>query len=365
VRTLSAIHRWAGGFLGLLLALLGLTGSILLWEGAWLTLPGASDPVAENVSTIARISERAAAAGDLSRITFAGEETALHLLTYADGSGAYVRQDGAIVDRWSSQWERPELWLFDLHHHLFAGEAGETVTGIAGVAGLLFVITGTLLWLRSRGRFNPRLLPKRFTPGAIVKHHRDLGMLVAPLLFLSLTTGVLMVFPKAANAVFSPFAVGQAGQGHRSNVQSQGGQPIALALRQSKQLFPDAALRRITMSGSRIGVRMKQPFEWTPNGRTQLTFGATGRLLKIDDPASGPLSGAIEEKLYPIHSAKVGSTGMKLLMTVSGLSLAVLGLLATWSFWIRRLNHSSLRMRTVSPTSRKRRKGAQAASSGG
>jgi uncharacterized iron-regulated membrane protein len=363
MRTLSVIHRWAGGIVGLLLALLGLTGTILLWEGAWLALPGANDPVVENVATISRISGRAAAAGDLTRITFASEETALHLLTYADGSGAYVRQDGAVVDRWASQWERPELWLFDLHHHLFAGEVGETVTGLAGIAGLLFVITGTLLWLRGRGRFRPSFLPRAFTPGGIVKHHRDLGILVAPLLLLSLTTGVPMVFPSAADVLLSPFGSKSGAARPEPPAPTKTGSPVGATLEQSKRLFPDAALRRVSLTGDAIVVRMKQPFEWTPNGRTQLTFDRSGRLLTLNDPKSGPLADAIDEKLYPIHSAKVGSVWMKLLMSASGLSLAILGLLATYSFWLRR--YSSDRMRTVSPTSRNSRKGAQAARRGG
>ena len=190
MRLISSIHRWAGGFIGLLLALIAITGTILLWEGEWVSLPGAHDRVAEDVGHIAAIAVRAAAGGDLQRITFASDETALHLLVYSDGSGAYVRQDGSVVDRFASQWERPELWLFDLHHHLFAGVTGETIAGLAGIAGLLFVITGTLLWLRGRGRFRPRLVPARLTPGAIVKHHRDLGIVAAPLLLLSMTTGV-------------------------------------------------------------------------------------------------------------------------------------------------------------------------------
>ena len=32
MKTLSFIHRWTGGFLGLILAILGLSGTILLWD---------------------------------------------------------------------------------------------------------------------------------------------------------------------------------------------------------------------------------------------------------------------------------------------------------------------------------------------
>lgn len=340
MRLISALHRWAGGLVGLLLALIALTGTTLLWEGEWLSLPGAHDPVVENVAAIAAITERAASAGGLQRITFASDETALHLLVYADGSGAYVRQDGRVVDRFASQWERPELWLFDLHHRLFSGATGETIAGIAGIAGLLFVMTGALLWLRSRGRFRPSLVPARLTPGAIVKHHRDLGIIAAPLLLLSMTTGVLMDFPKAADAILSPLGAGPPPVRTIRDAPGSDGPILAAAVERSKHLFPNAFLRRISLPpkpGAPVTVRMKQPFEWTPNGRTQLSFDAkSGRLLSVSDPATGSASAAVIEKFYPLHTAKVGGVAMKLLMSLSGLSLAMLGGFAAYAFWFRK-----------------------------
>lgn len=84
--------------------------------------------------------------------------------------------------QWNSQWERPELWLFDLHHHLFGGDVGELVIGIVALCGLFFVITGLLSWWRARETFEWRLLPARMTQPAIVRHHRDLGVVVAPVI---------------------------------------------------------------------------------------------------------------------------------------------------------------------------------------
>lgn len=338
---LSFLHRWTGGLIGLLLAVMGLSGAMLVWEGSWVALPGASNPVVEQPAQIARIVDSAAADGKLSRITFASEEIGLHQLIDADGRGAYIRQDGTVVDRWASQWERPELWLFDLHHHLFSGAVGETITGIAGIAGLLFVITGILLWLRSRGRFAPTLLPTRLTPGAIVKHHRDLGILAAPLLILSMTTGVLMLFAPVRSAVIGPE------ERPETYAESAGIERPGQAILYAKALFPTAALRRISLpdeDGGAIFVRMKQPFEWTPNGRTQVTFAASGT-VSVEDPAAANRSARISEKFYPVHSAKVGGLAMKLLMTLSGLSLAILGSLAVYAFWFRKAK----RMRARQP----------------
>lgn len=328
---ISLLHRWAGGFIGLLLALIGLSGAILLWEGSWIALPGASDPVVESPAQMARLVDEAAASG-MSRITFASEEIGLHQVVNSDGSGAYVNQQGTMVASWNSEWGRPELWLFDFHHHLFAGRTGETITGIAGAAGMLFVLTGVLLWWRSPAKFRPTLLPKRLQRGAIVKHHRDLGVLVSPLLLLSMGTGVMMLFAPVRQALIGseqrPSQVL-----HASRLASPGE-----AVLRAKALFPDAALRRIVLpaaAGGDIVVRMKQDFEWTPQGRTQLSFAPNGSVT-IENAAAANAAASATEKLYPIHAAKVGGIFTKLIISLSGAGLFLLGSFSVYAFWLRK-----------------------------
>jgi len=349
MRTLSLLHRWAGGLIGLLLALLGLTGTILLWEGSWVGVAGANDPLHENVTAIARMVESAAASGRVERITFAGDEIGLHQIVYRDGSGAYLRQDGSVAAHWTDQWARPELWLFDLHHHLLSGETGETITGIAGIAGLLFVISGSILWWRTRRAFALKLLPRRIEPGAILRHHRDIGIVTAPLLLLSMTTGVLMVFGNVAAAVIGPDAAAPV----EVAASAPRGSAAEAAILEAKARYPHAMLRRVSLpkeAGKPISVRMRQPFEWTPNGRTQLSFdAATGRLLRVQDPARGGTSASIREKLYPLHTAKAGGIAMKLLMTLSGLSLTLLGTLAVYGFWLRKARQRRRKPQRLEP----------------
>jgi len=345
LKPLSILHRWSGGFLGLLLAILGFTGTVLVWEGEWISLPGANAPVVEQMESIGRIAEREAAAG-ATRITFASEEIGLHHVAREGGAGAYVAQDGSTIASWSSQWERPELWIFDLHHHLFAGHNGELVTGWAGVFGLVFVVTGTILWWRSRRAFRWRLLPAKWKPGPIVAHHRDIGIIVAPLLLVSFLTGSGMIFDDATKWVLSPF--GKIEQKKPPEVEAATDPaPVALMLSEAKTRFPDAELRRLTIPskpGQAWSVRMRQPFEWTPNGRTTIFFDGTGKLLRVDNPASGSQASSINEKLYPIHTGKTDSLVWKLLMTLSGIGLTVLGSLTTWSFWIRKAKRKPARL---------------------
>nr|WP_294849119.1 PepSY-associated TM helix domain-containing protein [uncultured Sphingomonas sp.] len=348
MKSLSLIHRWMGGIVGLLLALLGLSGALLVWESAWIQIPGASDPVIENVQQLGSISENAAAAG-AARITFASDEIGLHHVAFANSAGEYVRQDGAVAEQWSSMWARPEWWLFDFHHHLFAGETGEWFTGIAGIAGLIFSASGAILWWRSRRAFEWRLWPRKIQPGPIVRHHRDLGIVTLPLLFISFLTGLGMLYGNVARTLVGgtdPLPPPKVARLH------VGPPPITNMLIAAKRRFPDAEIRRLTIPskpGAAYSVRMRQPAEWTPNGRTTLFFDGAGRLLRVDDAALGNRGDRLIDTFYPVHTGKVGGIMWKIAMTISGLALTLLGSLAVYSFWIRRANKRRPRMAAPLP----------------
>jgi uncharacterized iron-regulated membrane protein len=343
MRLLDLLHRWTGGIAGLLLAVIGLSGTVLVWEGAWIALPGAgdevvSDPAALGASVAAALEE----APGLSRITFASEEIGLHQAIYADGSGAYFAQDGALVDRWTTMWERPELWLFDLHHYMFMGEFGKNLTGVLGLLLLAFAVTGLILWWRTRRTFRFRLWPARMTRSAIVRQHRDIGAVAAPLLILSAATGAMMIFPAISTVLTAPWASpGKSSPDLPTDLAPAGPEADwATLMTNAQAAFPGAAPRRLMFPakpGAPLTLRLRQPFEWTPNGRTYVWLDpASGAVLATDDPASGDMASAIAEKYYPLHAGKVGGLLWQLALTFAGLALVLLGTLATWSFWFRR-----------------------------
>src|SRR3546814_3740581 len=119
---------------------------------------------------------------DLS-IIFASEDFGLHHLRFDKEAGAYTDQTGRVVAQWESKWDRPELWLLDFHHYLWAGDTGAIVTGWLALIGLCFVVTGSVLWCRSRRSFKLRPWPARMSRSAIVRHQRAAGIALGPLLF--------------------------------------------------------------------------------------------------------------------------------------------------------------------------------------
>lgn len=346
MKLIDTLHRWTGGIVGLLLAMLGLTGALLVHKDAWVLLPHAHDAQVQDTAHLAMVTQKIM--GDPAvrpqSLTFASQNFGLLRTARGGGAGAYLDQNGAVVTQWQSQWERPEIWMFDLHHHLFSGDTGEVVIGIAALCGLFFVVTGILLWWRTRKTYAFRLWPARMSRPAIVRHHRDLGVVVTPLLLLSLVTGAVLVFRPMAALLLGPGAPATIDRSLKApppiDAKLSDRLDWSAMIRTARSRFPDAELRRINLprrNSGLITLRMRSPEEWLPNGRTTLWFAAdTGRLVAARDAARLPISVKGYNLLYPLHAAKVGGLPFRIVMTLSGLALTMLGTLAVWTFWFKK-----------------------------
>jgi uncharacterized iron-regulated membrane protein len=342
---IDRIHRWTGVVIGLLLAALGLSGTLLIYEDAWLraTVPGASAPRVQNIDATIDVAERLLATEDarLTGLLFPKESLGLYRLTFEEGAGAYADQSGVVVARWTSKWDRLELWLFELHDHLLLGEVGSVAGGVLALIGLGFVITGVMLWWRSRKSFSVRVLPVSFSRYHIVRHHRDLGAWASPLLVLALLTGAMLTLRPVADWVLAPFSAPGTIAESLAPPDVAGG-PLAAnfdwgkTLRQVHRTYPSAELRTISVpnrAGQLVRIRVRQPTEWLPNGRTVFWFdGADGKLIEARDAHSLPLAGRAFNLVYPLHAAMVGGWIYTAAMTIAGIALTFLGSFAVWSF---------------------------------
>jgi uncharacterized iron-regulated membrane protein len=284
-------------------------------------------------------------AGRPEAILFADGRIGLHQLRLGGGGGAYLDPAGRVVARWDSVWDRPELWLFELHRRLLAGATGETVAGLAALAGLGFVISGVALWWPTRRTFRPRAVPARLTRPAILRHHRDLGLLLAPLLLLSFLTGAMLALKPVADLLISPWSSPAERRAALAPPVAAGG-PLSprldwrTLLGEARRRFPDAEFRSLALPrrpGDLIQLRLRQPAEWLPNGRTTLWFDpADGRLVEARDARALPSGVQLFNAVYPVHAGRVGGIAWRLAVTLAGVGLALLGSLAVWTFWFAR-----------------------------
>jgi uncharacterized iron-regulated membrane protein len=111
-------------------------------------------------------------------------------------------------------------------------------------------------------------------------------------------------------------------------------------IRAGRARFPDAEVRSLSLprkGNGLITLRMKRSREWLPNGRTTVWFAAEdGHLVAARDAAALPRAARAYNLLYPLHAAEVGGLPFRVLMTLSGLALGLLGSLTVWTFWFRR-----------------------------
>lgn len=346
MRLIDLLHRWLGGTIGLLLAVLGVSGAILAHKDAWIGVSGVRDAQAQETAALVAAVETMMADPQARprSIVFASKSFGLDRLSYEGETGAYADQTGRIVTRWASQWERPEIWLFDLHHHLFTGDTGEMVAGVAGLFGLSFVVTGVILWWPLRRSWEFRLWPRKASRFPILRHHRDLGVVLAPLLALSLITGSIMVFRPVTNLILGPGASAEV----TASLKAPPPRQATLAARPdwrgmietARRLHPDAEVRILSLprgDSGLISLRLRQPKEWLPNGRTTLWFAAdTGALVHARDALKLPPRAQAYNALYPLHAAKVGGLPYRLAVTLSGVALGLFGTLTVWTFWFAR-----------------------------
>jgi uncharacterized iron-regulated membrane protein len=337
---LVLLHRWMGGLIGLGLAVLGLSGALLLWKPWWVSV--AQTPRAPSeAETLAII-----AAGEklgAGYVTLPSAEFGVAQAGLPEGGGAYLAHDGTLLARWGSTWDRPETWLFDLHHHLLAGETGELVAGWLGIAAALFCITGVILWWPTRRTFQWRALPARMTRPAIIRHHRDIGAVLALPILLAAITGALMVLRPLGQAVLSPLSpAGEiaAWQAKPPASPSNAEADWPALLTAARTRFPDGTARMIVWpkaAGEAVTIRLRRPSEWHPNGRTTLTLAGDGTILLARDAPAAPLAVRAGNALYPLHSARMADSALalplRIVMTLAGIGLSLLGSLAVVTFW--------------------------------
>ena len=323
--------------------MMGLSGAFLVFKDDYvrLTLPEARTGIVPDAQTLAQISEAAEAvfgADAVRSVVFARPDFGLTDVRLKSGEHAYIDQSGAIIDQWSGH-NRFDQWVFDLHHYLLAGDTGEFIIGIAGLLCIALIISGLIALWPTRRAIGLRVMPKSKARRDLLASHRNLGLFIALPLLMFVLTGTGMVFSSQSRALLSVFD-GANSEMPAPVVAGTGDIDWYRAMAEAQTFFPDGQIRIAIWprkSRSEASVRLKQPAEWHPNGRTYAVINpVTSEVVSTSDALSEPRGERLYNSFYPLHSARIGGGApgrlYDLASALTGLGLFLLGVVGCYAF---------------------------------
>lgn len=234
-------------------------------------------------------------------------------------------------------------FLWNLHVHLLAGEAGETVAGLLALFLLGMLLSGLVLWWPRRGRVaagfrihrNAAVLRQMFD------FHRVAGVVFLPLLLVAAVTGAMLVFHQQTTA-FLLATLGGAQRAVPPQVAAPAGghvEPVSQWIARAEAAVPGARPVSVQFPDKATAaavVRLRFDANPHPYGRTFVAVDPyTAGVVQVHDwRTAGPGIRTADYK-YPLHiGAALGLPG-RILVLIAG--LVPMLLLATGGFvWLRK-----------------------------
>lgn len=342
-QALKTIHLWLGLSLGLVLALVTLSGCILSFEVPLLTAmhPELGGRGVPDNAGLGRSLEHILATPDGSKlrgITLPNSELTAFEGTVKGGDRIYFDPTNGDVIAHRSGRSDPLLVLLDWHTHLLSGDVGETILGVVAWTGLFMIFSGVWLYWPGRKRMLSHLRPHPRPPTLRwASWHRFAGIIALPLLLIMIGTGTTMAYRGAVRTGLA-HAFGEPAPAKPPKLQDVPDARIdwSAVLFAAQAAAPDAAITRISLPAKKdtaLVIRVRRPGEWNLAGRSMLWLDPfAARVIGGEDATKLGTGGRLANSLFPIHSAAVGGPVWHTLAVLGGLMPSFM-LVTGFLFW--------------------------------
>ena len=347
---LRRLHLWLGLTLGGLFALVGVTGSALVYylEIDAALHPEIAQPANAPVAGWDSVAwQRALETGRSQwpeqggRWSFevTGQPGAIAARYYGpDATGHHPRREMVWFSADGSRVLRAEpwggylmSWIYQLHMELLMGETGAQIIGWAGFALLALMILGLWLWW-PRGSLPKALAFKR--NAVPIRRLRDLhklsGVWSAGVLIVLVGTGVLLALPSVKNGLLTAVIAAPDEVPSPQSSASSGVQiPIAQALATARTIVPDTRLAFIDVpvgGSAPIRVRVQVPGDPHPRFPGSYVFvdQYSGEVLAVHDVRNGNAASATAKWFRSLHDGSIAGTPTRVLAILIGFAPLVL-----------------------------------------
>lgn len=344
------LHRYVGVMVGILLAIVSLTGSSLVfWKEINVFLnPQMFQviPQGDRVS-VQFVLDTIRSAYPHWQLNFLELPRALDRVYTArmllnSGDFAYVYLNpytGEVMG--FQQWGRTVMsFIYNFHVSLLGGKFGETLVGICGLLLLLLSVTGIILWPGWKKLVAGFTIRWRSAPQLInYDLHKVGGILSCVFLIAIASTGTAMIFPAQFKGVIYPLA-GTPKLPELTSTMVANAPPVTadIILQKADLALPGKTIY-ITFPSKRQGtfvVRKKLVGDIHPNGSSNVYLDRySGQVLRVENGFTAPVASQIINLLFPVHIGAFGGLKTRILYVFIGLTptlLSITGLV----LWRRR-----------------------------
>jgi len=343
------LHRYVGAVVGILLAVVSLTGSSLVfWKEINVFLhPQMFQviPQGERVSVQFAI-DTIRSAYPHGQLNFLELPRALDSVYTArmllnSGDFAYVYLNPYTGEFLGFQhWGRTVMsFIYNFHVSLLGGKAGETVVGICGLLLLLLSVTGIILWPGWK-KLVTGFAIRWGSARQLINYdlHKVGGILSCVFLIAIASTGTAMIFNTQFKGVIYSL-VGTPKLPELTSTMVANAPPTADIILQKADLALPGKTIYITFPSKPEGtfvVRKKLVGDIHPNGSSNVYLDRySGQVLRVENGFTAPVASQIINLLFPIHIGAFGGLPTRILYVFIGLTptlLSITGLV----LWRRR-----------------------------
>lgn len=344
--TMLRLHRWIGLATALLLFIQGMTGSLLVFRDE---IEGVLHPelVLETTGSrvpaqfLADLAEEMHVGARVDRLTFgrSSNRAAMARLKDPAGESFYVALDpyqGTVLRNGDiTAW--PMELLFAFHHELFSGKVGTIIIGVEAILLIWLIGFGLLAWWPGTRRLRQGFRLVRGTPDRLVRSlHRTVGGLLAVLMLVSATTGVMLVFKTSIGDMIGAVAK------PAPQVAARQGEPLlsldrAVALARAR--VGNAALVELRLTGNHrqlLTVLFDDTRVLRGNAVDQVFVDRySGAIVGRHHPARLPTPNTILDWAYTVHTGEALGLLGRLFALASGIVLLLFSVSGFW-LWLSR-----------------------------
>lgn len=338
------LHRYLGLAMGFVLIIVGLTGSLLVFQKEFNNFLvaqqfGSISPQEVPLS-LELVVNTVKAEYDLSRkdlklnklyVPSEPDEPIMFAFTTPNGKGIDVFVNpytGGVMGERSDT--TPILILYQLHYALMAGDIGIAIVGITAFLLLVVSITGIILWpgwrkLIAGFKIKWNAHSKRVN----FDIHKVVGMIAAIFLTLTAFTGFCWNFYDFAEPII--YAVTFTKQQPKPVSVPQ---PSPFPLQLTKQLkigeaaLPGGRIRSISFPSKpedTLILGFKLPQENAERGQSNVYLDQyTGKILRVDNALKMPLGDRILNSFTPLHYGTFGGLSTRIFYVFVGFSPLIL-----------------------------------------